>query len=172
MAEAIAAVGAASSIIQIVDFCSKVVVQAAELARSSRDALRENDELQRLTVQYESLSFEPETQLASDGKTRVERLSNECKREARRLLDLLDDLKIASGCRGAQRVWQGTKQTARAMGKRKDIKKQLKRLRELNSQLATALLLDIRCAILSAAYGFAHLTIRQRPFGANRDKSL
>jgi len=145
MAEALVAVGAASSIIQIIDFCSRVAFQAVELAKSSHDALRDNQELERLTLEYENLSLRPSAVPASNQGTQAERLSAECKKEARRMLYLLDDLKIQSGCRGPRRIWQSTKQSARSIRKKKDIEKQRKRLRELNSQLATAVLLEIRC---------------------------
>lgn len=145
MAEALVTIGAASSIIQIIDFCSKVAIQAAELANSSHDALRENDELERLTLEYNNLSLRPSAEPASNQGTQADRLSVECKREARRMLGLLDDLKNSSGSRGARIIWQSTKQSARSIRKKKEIKKQRKRLRELNSQLATAVLLEIRC---------------------------
>lgn len=112
MAEALFAVGVASSIIGVIDFCSKVAVQAIELARSSRDALRGNTDLERLTEEYTALCVSAESTNSQCKDSQAQKLSDECKKEASSLLDLLEQLKLGTGCRGPKRAWQSTKRAA------------------------------------------------------------
>lgn len=145
MAE-LAAVGVASSVLQIVDFGARVVKTAHKLALASNDALREDIELGRLMREQDNItevlrtSLKPRLTLSTNEEV-VVRLSNDCKRQITELLELLDQLKVATGAQGIGRAIGIAKVAVKATRKREEIANRRTELQLMNGQLATALLL-------------------------------
>lgn len=147
MAEAIgalAAVGIASSILQIVDFASSVTKQTYRLVNSSEDTLRENIEVERLTQEYKLIS----EQICSSrrlvrplkqNEAASFKLAEECRQESARLLNMLDDLKVQSHSRGRKRVLESARKSAKAVRLRTQIESRIKHLEKLDGQLAISL---------------------------------
>ncbi|KAF2166224.1 hypothetical protein M409DRAFT_55088 [Zasmidium cellare ATCC 36951] len=144
---ALAAVGAASSVLQIIDFSGKVLYNAAKLTASD-DALRENIEIERLTRQHELLIQEvAESEAWNQGPpAQVAPLIQRAKeigQKAGELLKLLDDLKVTEGRKSVKRALQSTRQAARAVSKRSKIERKQQELHNLTKQLEVALLLNV-----------------------------
>lgn len=101
-----AAVGAVSSVLQILDFTADVAKNTYKLINSSRDALRENIEVERLAREYQQLNESvfgaASTQWGppTADQAALEKLSSMCKQEANALLGLLDDLKLQEQTQG------------------------------------------------------------------------
>lgn len=145
MAETLAACGVAASIFQIIDFSAKVAKQTYDLLQSGDDALRENIEIEKLTREYETIATNTGTgglraTASAIDEVPIHRLGSECKENARQLIQILEDLKVTTGCTGAKRLYRTAKATAQAQRKKKGIEKRRRYLQELNGQLSTALL--------------------------------
>jgi hypothetical protein len=141
--------GVASNVLQVIDFAAQVAYQTHKLITGTDDALRENIEIEKLTRTYHDLSTDDdllptEEDCGRGAKLVVIRQALECKTEARALLDLLEDLKIAVGTAGVRRMYQGARQTLRARRKRDKIESRRKKLQELTNQLVLAQLLELR----------------------------
>ena len=145
MAEVIAGFAAVSSVLQIFDFSTKVATHVHQLLSSNTNASVENLETERLARKYRALA-----ELAChDGGSEttptpeeevVKRLGRECREEAHKLIKMLEELKVVSGCSRTTKVLQGTRKAARSLLKKQDIEKRRKYLQEINGQLATAFL--------------------------------
>jgi hypothetical protein len=149
MAEVLLTLGVASNVLQVIDFAAKVAYQTHKLVTGTDDALRENIDIEKLTRAYHDLSTDDDLSptkrdCGSGAKLVVARQALECKTEARALLDLLEDLKIAVGTTGVRRMYQGARQTLRARRKRDKIESRRKKLQELTNQLVLAQLLELR----------------------------
>ena len=145
MAEAFAVLGAVAGTLQLVEFTAKVLKCAHQLSTSSADALREDIELTRLTTEHQALvarlhQSTNSQSLLSRNEQSVVMFSEECKKQAAGLLDLLGELKVTSGCYGVKRAFRSATVAKRRMLKQKEIKKRCKSLQSVNGQLETALL--------------------------------
>jgi len=145
MAETLAACGVAASVFQIVDFSAKVVKHAFQLLQSGNDALRENIETEKLARDYRAIADDADTggPLEATGKIDegpIHKLGSDCKENARQLVQMLEDLKVASGCTGAKKLYHTARAAARAQRHKKKIEERRRYLQELNGQLTTALL--------------------------------
>ena len=150
----LATLGAVSAILQVIDFSAKVISETKKLLSSSDDALRENIIVERLTLEHSNLANRLITHNNSKRPLNAEEqavddLAQECKREAAKLLEQLDALKVESGLRRAKRVWKTTRKTAKALQQRKAIERQQRYLGELHNRLSTALLQILRTTQLS-----------------------
>ena len=150
----LATLGAVSAILQVIDFSAKVISETKKLLSSSDDALRENIIVERLTLEHSNLANRLITHNNSKRplnaeEQAVDNLAQECKREAAKLLEQLDALKVESGLRRAKRVWKTTRKTAKALQQRKAIERQQRYLGELHNRLSTALLQILRTTQLS-----------------------
>lgn len=148
---ALAAIGSISSILQILDFTAKVVSKSRELMNASGNALPENEDVERLAEEYERLSIEIQSTPHSfrpltAQEAAVDNLAESCREEGRKLLDLLNNLKVKPGLQGARRYYETARQTTRAVRKREKIESRQKHLHELNGQLSVAVLDTLRYA--------------------------
>lgn len=145
----LAGVATVSSILQIIDFSAKCIGATKKLIESGEDALRENIEVEYLTLQHDQLaerliSYNNASRPLTLDEQRVDQLAQECKKESRILLRVLDDLKVERGLSRTKRVLNSAIQTARALRKRKSIEAQQGYLHDLNNQLSIALLQIIK----------------------------
>lgn len=140
---ALAAVGAVSSVLQIVDFSGKVLYHAAKLMASD-DALRENIEIERLTRQHRMLTQDViDSATCNQNPQALIQRTKEIGLKAGELLELLDDLKVTEAHKSFKRTFQSTRQAVRAVSKRAKIERKQKELQNLTKQLEIAMLQTI-----------------------------
>lgn len=149
MAEALAAVGVAASVLQIVDFGSRVVKTACELASASSDGLREDIELAKLVTEHDTVVARLQTSVQSRpvisaNEQAVVDLSARCRTQTTGLLSLLDQLKVSTSSHGVKRAIRSAKAAVRIQRKKGEIERHRGDLQLANGQLATALLMVLR----------------------------
>ena len=150
----LATVGAVSALLQVIDFSAKVIKETKKLVESSDDALRENIIVERLTLEHANLAdrliaYNTEGRELDANERAVDKLAQECKTEAAKLLNQLNQLKIDTGLTGAKRVWQTARMAQKALRQRKAIQQQQRYLGQLHNQLSTQLLHILRITQLS-----------------------
>lgn len=94
MAEALAAVGLASSIVQFVDFGSKLLSNGKELYHSAEGVLEENDELETIVVNIKHVSEAISNNALGISDPALRGMAEACLGLANKLLDLLQGLKL------------------------------------------------------------------------------
>lgn len=150
-----AALGVASSILQIVDFGMKVFHTTYELAKASADASTQNVELESLAEEHRNvakrlqLSLQSRASLSFNEKALVQ-ISTDCIKLTEELLNLLGRLKVPQGSRNFRRVLESTKAAVKTHRKRDEIESYRRQLQQRNTQLATALLLVLRYVKIGA----------------------
>jgi hypothetical protein len=149
MAEALAALGVASTIMQVVDFSAKVAKYSQEVITSGKDAISENQKLESLTREYSNLATAASdghslgTKLSAEDQA-IERLAEECKAAAKELLDTLSDLRIPPNTRGAKRFFKGVLNATKTLAKQRELVQKKERVRDLTEQLTSACTLSLR----------------------------
>lgn len=139
MAEALAVLGALSSVLQIVDFSAKLTTHAHHLATSRTGALRENLELEEVVRHYETLTqtilearaHVPAPKAGQKDLTpdqKVVQLAVDCELEAKSLLDELDALRIPPTLHGWRRFTKALRVAAGFSRSKAKIEEQCKKL--------------------------------------------
>lgn len=122
--------------------------EATGLLQSPDGSSEPNSVVEHLARDYEALSLQSESPKATKGtdtpEDAVRRLALQCKDEAHRLLEVLDDLKVPQSRRGIARLCQTARQAARSVKKREAIAAKRRYLHELNGQFVSAFLEVIR----------------------------
>lgn len=143
-----AAARAAGSIVQLVDFATKLVKETHELMKTPGNASRSNAVLEKFTLMNSNLaeqllrSADTKRPLSQSGAA-IDNLARECKEESSRLLQLLDELKISDGLRGPRRAWQSARKAQRSLNQRKTIEQKQMYITALTGQIFAAVLLDL-----------------------------
>jgi hypothetical protein len=132
MGEAIAVVGALASILQVIDFTTKLASVSHELMGTASGEHHFLQKLEELTYDYHASADEQERTIA--------RLGLHCRIESNDLLDRLANLKIDDKHRGAKRLATCTRSAFRYLRQRPKVEECRRHLEELNGQLATAIL--------------------------------
>jgi hypothetical protein len=140
----LAALGAASSVLQIFDFAFNVAKYTKRLLRSTEGALEENIELKSLTLQYQKISEEI-ADLGNDDSPPTSQddaraIAKQCTHEAAALLDLIAALEIKDQPNLVKRVFKGAQTVSKALRSREEVARRQARLSRLNDLLATALI--------------------------------
>jgi hypothetical protein len=94
MIEALAAVGLASSIVQFVDFGTKLLSNGRELYKSAEGVLQENVELGKITESIKSTAQSIANNAIGVNDTELREMAGACKTLADELLTVLNSLKI------------------------------------------------------------------------------
>lgn len=148
------ATGAAVSVIQIVEFTTKLVKETRELMNSPGNSSKSNAVLEKFTLMHSNLadqllrSADYQRPLPQSSQV-VDNLAHECKEVSSDLLKLLRELKVTDGLHGPKRAFQSACKASRSLQKQKTIQQKQKYLSELTGQLSTAVLLDLRSTQLS-----------------------
>ncbi|KAL2061695.1 hypothetical protein VTL71DRAFT_7073 [Oculimacula yallundae] len=164
------ALSVAGTIVQFVDFGTKLLTHATELYHSSRGALRSNDEIELVTTDLRGLITKlrqpyhsgRDTEPLSDDdlqQTTFQKLCDEATKLAEELAGRLDKLKVKNG---KNKIWQSLKQAIEAVWTEKEIAEILKRLLSFKNALETRVLFSIRYIIVLLLAGKAGLTILPR----------
>lgn len=147
MAEALAALGIASNVLQIVDFGTRLVLNTYKIVSSAGGALPEAhekfareqaDHVKRL---HGALVANP---VLDDDERAAVTLAGQCKDESIRMLEVIEGLKVPDGKFSVQKLAHGAKIAMHFQKGQERIKEHRDRLQLLNGQLATTLLLILR----------------------------
>ncbi|KAK5120710.1 hypothetical protein LTR85_006068 [Meristemomyces frigidus] len=149
MAEAIAVVGALSSVLQLIEFAAKTASYTQKLIKPGDEGLRYNNDTERLLVEYDALGAQSQVLKSSAAIPTIEeqtmsKLGSECREESRKLLEQLQALKIDPNPKGVKRFVDGTRKAVKNLSRRKEVEASRQHLHELNGQLATATLQHLR----------------------------
>lgn len=148
MAE-LAALGVASSILQIVDFGVKVIATTHKLTKAPGNALTDDIKLERLAEEQSNiaerlkLSLQSRAVLSSNEKAVVQ-ISTGCSSTTTELLSLLHEIKVRPGSHGFRRIAGSAKAAFKSHRKRELIEECRRQLHLQNTQLVTALVLVLR----------------------------
>ncbi|KAL9607205.1 MAG: hypothetical protein Q9167_007857 [Letrouitia subvulpina] len=138
-----AAIGLASSIVQFLDFSSKLITGTFELYRSANGATSINNTLEAISrdlVQLCTVLTPDSPGVNTNIKTKSEAsllpLLDSCRNLGKEFLITLDDLKV----QGHWRRWQSIRQALRSIWKADDIQRYEKQLESYRSQIVIRLL--------------------------------
>jgi hypothetical protein len=151
------ALSAAGTIVQFVDFGTRLLSQATELYKSPVGTLRSNNELELVTTDLRGLitklrqSFknssenDPECSPSEDvqQRTSFERLCNEAATLAEELIVRLNKLKVKDG---KQRIWRSLKEAVETAWSKNEVVDMKRRLLSFREALETRVLFSIRYA--------------------------
>lgn len=149
MAEGLAALGIASSVLQIVDFGTKLVRNTYRLASSPSGALSgaldyENFAQEQITMVkrlHDALVANP---VLDDNERCAVTLAEQCKDESIRTLEIIERLKVPAGKRGVKKLAHSASVALNIQKELEKIKEHRENLQLINGQLATALLSVLR----------------------------
>lgn len=149
--EALAAVGLASSIVQFVDFATKIISKGYQYQRSADGVLDENAELQavadsldqlsKLLVTSKEKSF-PSTRMIKKSKENeaLKTVAMECQSIANVLSIAVDRLRIS----GNRTKWKSFRQALKSQWRKEEIEATLRRLRLAREDLIVHLLVVMK----------------------------
>lgn len=146
------ALSVAGTIVQFVDYGTKLLSQATELYKSSVGTLRSNNELELVTTDLRGLVAKLRQSYYSEGgaepssedaqqRMSFERLCDEAATLAEELIERLDKLKVKDG---KQRIWRSLKQAVETAWSEKEVADMRKRLLSFREALETRVLFSIR----------------------------
>ncbi|KAG4418327.1 hypothetical protein IFR04_008536 [Cadophora malorum] len=146
------ALSVAGTIVQFVDFGTKLLTHATELYQSSRGTLRSNDEIELVTTDLRGLitklrqpcHSERDIELSSDDvlqQATFQKLCDEATKLAEELVERLDKLKVRNG---KNKIWHSLKQAIEAVWSEKEMAEIRKRLLSFRDALETRVLFSIR----------------------------
>jgi len=149
--EALAAVGLASSIVQFVDFATKIISKGYQYQRSVDGVLDENVELQAIADSLDQLTkglvtskekTAPSTRRKKDSKENeaLKAVAMECQKIANDLSTAVDRLKIT----GKRTKWKSFRQALKSQWKKEEIEATLRRLRLAREDLIVHLLVVMK----------------------------
>lgn len=147
MAEAVATLALASSILQVIDFGTKVATTAVKIYQASKRSAESSSEVSQLQVVYTKLSSTLETlqrdnaPATKDSETDdMHELAKSCATLAKELLGILHDIGLGE-VRKKRHAVQVAVNLARKQG---DIVSLQARIGEFRSQLTMCLLVSVR----------------------------
>lgn len=130
------ALSLAATIVQFVDFSSKLISDTAELYRSAEGNLASNIELSTIVTDLSTLSSDLEVRdrdqsAYSKDERALTNLAVQCRELSTKLLDILGDLRV----KGPHKKWKSVRRALRSVWKESEIREIQKRLDSFRSQL-------------------------------------
>ena len=162
------ALSVAGTIVQFVDFGSKLVSRSQELYRSSNGNLSVNEELSLITTTLlklitklrRPLALEELTTSDGDDYQALTALCDSCAQLAEELLTRLQSLKIS----GKFKMWRSIQQAIKSCWAEKDLDSLFKRLAVFRQSIETHILVGLRCVCWESfiVLGYCELTADRR----------
>ena len=149
--EALAAVGLAASVLQFVDFASKVIKDSSELFKSSKGILAENEDLEAATEHLVFLNGKIKDAAIAASDDRLARLSKACHATADELVKTLNSLRAS----GKASKWTSLSKALQSVWKKEKIQDLEARLSRFRDELNLHVLVDLRyvmCLLLHSIY--------------------
>jgi predicted nuclease with TOPRIM domain len=144
MLEPLTAIGLAGTLIQFVDFSSKIVSKASAIYASADGALPENQDAETVAQSLQVLDAKIRAGLATSSGTKSEEalkeLCGECDSVAQELLKALEKLKIYD----RKTKWKSMRQALKSVSSKGKIDDISKRLENLRDQLSLSFLVELR----------------------------
>jgi hypothetical protein len=144
MLEALSAIALASSIIQFVEFGSKILASGYETYHSTHGTTDENVSLEYLTqslYKFQDQLFTP-SKSHEHSDHELQSLAKQCSYLAGDLLLLFDSLKVKET--GLVRTWEALRQSCRQAWKKDEIAKKRQQLNSINSLVTSRMVYMIR----------------------------
>jgi len=156
--EPLSALSLAGTLIQFVDFSSKLFSGAKSLYKSANGALAINDELELIASDFNSVLSKLQAYGRSSNHSGGESITvaqgpqddfqNVCNEATRVVADLtqrLQNLKVNGKAEGPRRVWASLSQAIKSAWSHEEIIALQHRLKDLKKALETRVLLSFRC---------------------------
>jgi hypothetical protein len=149
MLDPLSAISLASSVVQFVDFASKLISKGNEYHKSASGALVEHDEFQLASSRLKNLSDGLDVSLnllqASAALSPEEEALKSVVADCRKIsIDLTKALKKLR-YRGAPTMWKSFRQALKSVWGKEGIETRLQKLRDAQNQLTVHLLVVMRC---------------------------
>jgi hypothetical protein len=148
MPDPITALSLASAVLQLVDFGSKMLVTGYKTYKSVDGVSDCNEHIEVLVADlralHEKLAQRPSTATAglSEDEAAIVELAGKSQRIARKLIALLEDLKVKG--KGLLRSWEAVRKTIKATWKKEEIEILHRQLQDLQAQVDSRLLKVLR----------------------------
>jgi hypothetical protein len=157
MMDPLTALSIAGTIVQFVDFSTKLLADGSRLYKSANGALSINQELDlvandlRRLIQKLQMSFYsdcPTTSTPDEDEMALresfEKICDEATLLADQLVDRLEKLKVDLDVKGAKRIWKSIHQAVISAWNQKEVNELTGRLLRLKAGLETRVLLSVR----------------------------
>jgi hypothetical protein len=148
-----------SSLVQFVDFSTKIVSKGHRIFRSKGGSLPENDEIESAAKSLRAMIRNLNNSLASTGASSEEqalrKLCDECVEVAEELISELEKLKIPGDCRNRKR--ESLRQALKSLWSVEKLESVEKRLEDLDGQLKLHILILLRYIITYSLHIYRYL---------------
>lgn len=163
MSDPLVALSVAAAVVQFVAFSSKLLSTGISMYKAASGASELNDEITRHAENVQTLtdgivtaSASPQLMFSANEK-KIIALAKQCQDVSRKLLDLLEDLKVKT--KGAQRVVAAARQSIRSRVLADKVDDLLRALDSIRSDVNMGLLIVLRSVVFIRDLDFARLTI-------------
>jgi hypothetical protein len=147
----LSALSVAASVVQFVDFASKIICKGKEVYASVDGVLQENMQNETVTTRLLEMTKrlkKPLVQVGSSSEEeraqhhRLQQICKECSEISKELLQHLGDLKVPKG--SEHRRWKSFRQALKSVWEKQAIDAMAKRLEGLRTELHTQILVVLR----------------------------
>jgi hypothetical protein len=155
------ALSVAASVVQFVDFTSKIICKGKDIYHSVDGVLPENSQNKTVTVRLLEITNELEKPLVDIGSLsdenqsqyhQLQHICKECSSISKELLRHLKDLEVPRGSK--HRRWKSFRQALKSVWDKEGIDAMAKRLERLRNELHTQVLVGLRLAFLKVARSY------------------
>lgn len=167
MIDPLSAVGLASSIVQFVDFGSKLLLEGYNVYKSEQGASKESLEIEGATIRLQELSQRlsaPRRGATSKDEAALYELAVDCRALTQELLNMLEELKVTGS--GPLRSWETVSKTIRRHFKADVIERLQRRLDKARGAIGLhllAILADENFAVMTSLHKI-EMTSKQMHF--------
>jgi len=141
MLEPLATIGLVSSIVQFVDFSSKILSNTKKFYRSADGTLEENNNAEHVTKRLVELSTSLQTSASSsNGSEALQKLCKECNEVAEELFEALEKLKVD----GANGKWKCVRKALKSVCCKEKIDGIQNRLASFREEMNLHIVVDLR----------------------------
>jgi hypothetical protein len=144
----VSALSVAASVIQFVDYGTRVISKARELYTSADGALSANSKIEEATTRLQALSgslkADEGLQIAplDETDTALDKICKECSEVSQELVEMMEKLKLPKSCKNKK--WESFRRTLKGVWEKEKTKEVVDRLARLRSELDTHVLVSIR----------------------------
>jgi flagellar motility protein MotE (MotC chaperone) len=154
MLDPLTALSLAGTIVQFVDFSTKLVAKGYELHKSADGASIGNAELEVIAKDLQELnrrlqqlrpSHDTDGKTLTDSNVALRKLSQQCSDVAAELIDALDNLKVQGT---SNRRWKSFRQALKGLMKKEEVDAFARRLENFRDELNLHILVSMRYGLL------------------------
>jgi hypothetical protein len=144
----VSALSVAASVIQFVDYGTRVISKARELYTSADGALSANSEIEEATTRLQALSGSLkadeglERAPLDETDTALDKICKECSEVSQELVGMMEKLKLPKSYKNKK--WESFRRTLKGVWEKEKTKEVVDRLASLRSELDTHVLVSVR----------------------------